>query len=504
MLSFQSRHAAAADGGLFDDHEPISITDSFKDSAVFHLDLTGRVINWSRGAERVFGFTGAGLRAREYPILLPDAANLSKSGLPLRTALAKGHYRITGWAKRSDGVRFWTETRIAPLMDQGQRATGFLAVVKDMTDHKRRIDHLRAALDMSRAVISDRPVEQALQLVARHARSLLHADGAHVTVPAAGSDRLVISVAEGWNAALLRGTNWPARGSMIARVMESGRPSIVDDASRALARPEPLARAARVGPILAVPLARRRRKIGTLVVYNRVGGPAFRPRDLEVLRRFASLTTLAVHHAKTQRSRHRTIGEERKRIARLLQGIAGQSLAPIRRRLHDAIACCQDPALRERLALCIDTIDGAVKDLRNCALGRRPRILSDHRLDEALLMLARDLELRAGLPTTVEMQVEAAERLTDNAGEVIQIVREALSNVARHAQAQHCRLRLKVDHGKTRLEIEDDGIGFDPRRVRGRREGLQNLRVRVARLGGRLRIETAPGAGTALRVAIPL
>jgi two-component system, NarL family, sensor histidine kinase DegS len=76
--------------------------------------------------------------------------------------------------------------------------------------------------------------------------------------------------------------------------------------------------------------------------------------------------------------------------------------------------------------------------------------------------------------------------------------------VARHARAQHCRLRLKIDHGKTRLEIEDDGIGFDPRRVRGRREGLQNLRVRVARLGGQLRIETAPGAGTALRVAIPL
>ena len=503
MLSFQGPRAAAADGGLCNDHEPISVTDSFKNSAVFHLDLTGRVINWSGGAERVFGLTSAGLSACEYPMLLPASAHLRQSGLPLRMALVKGHYRCAGWTKRPDGAHFWSEVLIAPLIDQGQRATGFLAEVRDMTDHKQRIDQLRAALEVSRAVMSDRPLEQALQLVARHARALLHADGAHVTVPAAGTERLVVSVAEGWNAELLRGTSWPARGSMSARVMESGRPSMVDDACGALARRDPLARTARVGPVVAVPLARRRRKIGTLVVYNRVGGPAFQPGDLEVLRRFASHAMLSVHHATTRHNHHRTIANERKRIARRLQSIAGQSLAPIVRRLQNVIACCPDPALRERIGLCVDTIDSAVGDLRNYALGRRPRILSEHRLDEALLMLARDLELRLGLPTTVEMQAEAAEQLMDNAGEVIQIVREALSNVGRHARAHHCRLRLKIDNGKTHLEIEDDGIGFDPRRIRGRREGLRNLSERVARIGGQLRIETAPGSGTALRVVIP-
>ena len=502
MLSFQGP-LAAADGGLSDNHEPIRVTDCFKNSAVFHLDLSGRVISWNCGAERVFGLTGAGLGACEYPMLLPAGVHLRQPGQALRRALITGHYRIAGWTKRQDGARFWAEVLIAPLIDQGQRATGFLAEVRDMTDHKQRLDQLRAALEVSRAVMSDRPLEQALQLVARHGRALLHADGAHVTLPAAGTERLVISVAEGWNAELLRGANWPARGSMIARVMESGRPSIVDDASRALARREPLARAARLGPILAVPLSRRRRKIGTLVVYNRVGGPAFQPADMEVLRKFASHTMLSMHHASTRRNQQRTIANERKRIARLLQSIAGESLAPIVRRLQNVMACCPDPALRERLMLCVDTIDSAVGDLRNYALGRRPRILSEHRLDEALLMLARDLELRVGLPTSVEMQAEAAERLTNNAGEVIQIVREALSNVGRHARAQHCRLRLKVDRGKTRLEIEDDGVGFDPRRIRGRREGLRNLSERVARIGGQLRIETAPGAGTTLRVAIP-
>lgn len=502
MLSFQSPHVASADDGLFGDDEPISVTDSFKDSAVFQLDLTGRVINWNAGAERVFGIT-AGFGARDYAVLLPLKASHDEPGLPLRRALAQGKFWIAGWTQCCDGTRFWAEVLITPLVDHSQRATGFLAMVRDMTHHKRRIDQLRAALDISRALMSNRSVKGALQMVARQARSLLDADGAQVTLPAVGSDRLVISVAEGWNSSLLRGSVWPARGSIIRRVMESGRPSIVDDASRARRRRDPLAGAAWLGPMLAVPLARRRRKIGTLVVYNRVGGPGFGPRDLELLRRFAGHATMAIHHAKTHGDEHWTIAKQRERQARILRSGAVQSLSLVVRGLRDATMGCVDAALRERLAGCVATIDSALDELRGSALGRRPRILSDHRLDEALLMLARDLELRTGLPTAVEIQARAAERLLEHAGDVIQIAREGLSNVSRHAQAHNCRLRLRLDRGKAHLEIEDDGIGFDPRKVRGRPEGLRNLRERVASIGGQIRIETAPGAGTALRVTIP-
>lgn len=503
MLTFDGQHTAAADAGLFDDHEPIRLIDSFEDSAVFHLDLTGRVVNWNRGAERLFGRTAAGFGSRDYTFLLRSVESGSvKPRQPLRTALAKGLFRITAWRTRTDGTCFWGEVLISPLIDETRRATGFLAVVRDRTDHKRRIARLRAALDISEAVMGDHPLERALQLVVRRARSLVHADGAHMTVPAAGSERAMISVAEGWNARLLQGANLPVSRSVMARVMESGRPCIVDDASLAPGRSKPLAGAARVGPILAVPLARRRRQIGTLVVYNRVGRPRFRRKDLELLRRFAGNAALAVQHAETRHDHRRTIVKERERLARVLQSGAVRSLSRVVRGLDDVTAWYQDPALRERLASCVAIIDSAVEDLRSCTFGLRPRILNDHRLDQALRLLARDLELRAGLPTMVEMQTEAAEQLTEHAGDVIQIVREALSNVSRHARAQHCRLRLRIDRGKTSLEIEDDGIGFDLQQVRGQRDGLRNLRERVARIGGQLRIETAPGAGTALRVAI--
>ena len=351
--------------------------------------------------------------------------------------------------------------------------------------------------------MSDHPLEQALQVVVRQARLLIKADGAHVTLPAPGTDRLVVSAAEGWNARLLQGANWPARHSMIAQVMESGRPTIVDDASLGPRGCQPPGGATRVGPILAVPLARRRLKIGALVVYNRLGRPAFRRKDMELLRCFAAHAAVAIQQARTQCDQRRAIAKERERLARVLQSGPVRSLSAVVQGLSDATTCCQDLDLRERLGGCIATVDGALDELRNCGVEFRPRILCGHRLDEALRLLAHDLELRAGLPTVVEMQAGAAERLTVHAGDVIQIVREALSNVSRHARARHCRLRVRLDRDKTRLDIEDDGVGFDLRRVRGQRDGLRNLRERVARMGGQLRIETAPGAGTALRVAIP-
>jgi len=504
MLAFQDRHPAPVDAGLFDDNESIRLLDSLQDSGVFHLDLTGRVISWNRGAERVFGPTAAGFRAREYTMLLraSDASNRSP-GHPLRTALARGQYRIADWRTRTDGTCFWAEIMISPLVDHSQHATGFLAVVKDTTGHRRRIDRMRAALDILQAVMGDHRLEQALQVVVRQARSLLNADGAHVALPAPGTGKLVIAVAAGWNARLLRGANWPARHSVIARVMESGRPTIVDETTQGERSCQLSASTLHFGPMAAVPLARRRWKIGTLVVYNRTGGPAFRRQDMELLRCFAGHAALAMQHGRSRDERCRSVAKERERLARILQGDPVGSLWSVMRGLSEASDCCQDLDTREQLVGCIATIEGALDELRNPAVGFRPHILSHHRLDEALRLLARDLELRAGLKTVVEMQAGAAERLSARAGDVIQIVREALSNVSRHARAQHCRLRLRLDRDKTRLEIEDDGVGFDPRLVGGQREGLRNLRERVANMGGRLRIETAPGAGTVLRIAFP-
>lgn len=497
MLTVESRSVAAADHGPPFDSQAIRLVDSFEDGAVFHLDLTGRVIGWNGGAERVFGI-GGGPGPRDCSFLLRTTeSGGGEPGPPLRAALSKGQFRVAGWRARADGTWFRAHVVISPLLDDAGRASGFLAVVRDVTDRRRRLGRLHAALDISRAVMGEHPLARAVELVARRAQSLLHADGAHVTLSALGSRRPAISAAEGWNSRLLQAARWPARRSMAASAEEPARAGPIGDESPA--RPG----AGRMGPMLAVPMARRGRRVGTLVVYNRVGGPAFRRKDLALLRRFASHAALAIEHADRHRGQRRIVARERARLARVVEDGPVRSLSQIRRCLGDAIRGCQDRVLRERLTSCAVTIECAIADIRSCVFGRGPRILADHRLDEALRLLAHDLDVRTGLTTTVEMQPDAAERLTEHAGEVIQLVREALSNVSRHARAQHCRLSLRAAESGTQLEIEDDGRGFDPCRVPDRRDGLRNLRERVVRMGGQLRIETGPGVGTAVRIAIP-
>jgi signal transduction histidine kinase len=94
--------------------------------------------------------------------------------------------------------------------------------------------------------------------------------------------------------------------------------------------------------------------------------------------------------------------------------------------------------------------------------------------------------------------------LAGHAADVVQVAREALSNVGRHAGATTCRLSLRLDGAEAVLEVEDDGRGFVPDERRDTGWGLRNLAERAARLGGSLEISSVPGEGTSVRLHVPL
>jgi PAS domain S-box-containing protein len=505
MLTVESRETATATADRDMGRGPARFADRLEDAAVLSLDLDGHVTRWNSGAERTFGPVPAGISVRDRSFLF-TAAEVA-AGRPrraLQTALAKGHCQIAGWRGRANGPRFWAEIMISALRDDSQRVVGFLALVHDMTERKRRVDRLRAALDISQAILGGIPPEQVLQLIVRRARALLQSDGAQVTMRTPGSDELLISVAEGWNARVLMGTNLRPSRSLIGLTGESGRSHAVEDVARVPGDSRSARGPMRLGPTLAVPLAGKSRRFGTLAVYNRVGGPPFRPQDLGDLRLLASHAVLAMHHAAGRRDWRQLVVEEQARIWHVFQNGAIQSLDQVARGLAVATGHCRDHALREQLSSCVATVEGVIQDVRNHVLGLPPGILDGRRLDDALILLARDLEMRTGLATIVEMEAEAAERLAAQAGDVVQLVREALSNVGRHAHARRCRLNLHVDHGRACLEIEDDGVGFAASQLPAPGHGLSSLRERVTRLGGQLQIDSAPQAGTTLRIAIPV
>jgi signal transduction histidine kinase len=120
-----------------------------------------------------------------------------------------------------------------------------------------------------------------------------------------------------------------------------------------------------------------------------------------------------------------------------------------------------DEELRGRLQHAVEELDRVIRDLRNYIFGLRPGILADRQLDQALQGLVEEFGQRTGVLAIAEVDPAVAAELTGRAADVVQLAREALSNVSRHAEAATCRVSLYRDNGGAILEVDDDGRGFD-------------------------------------------
>lgn len=376
---------------------------------------------------------------------------------------------------------------------------------------------LKAALEIAQAILAGNDADATWRLIARRARRLAQADVAIVRTPAPDGRTLVLRGVDRRRASFAQPgmlvRQEPVLGSVCGAVLETGRARIVDlaHARPGLGNgvhpvdPDDVVGRIPIGPAVVVPLGAKGGAIGVLTVVSASEHPPFRQRDVDLLRLFAGQAALAIQQAEIRRERQRlSVIHERERLARELHDDAVQSLYGITLDLASAAARTEDPILRERMASLVWNVDNVIQDLRNHIYGLRPSVLAGRRLDEALRQLARDFERQSGAAAVVEVEADAAERLRDQASDVVQIVREALSNVGRHAQARHCRLYLGLHEGEALLVVEDDGVGFDPRQIEAGGQGLRNFEERVSQLGGCLEIESSPNVGTALRIAIPL
>jgi signal transduction histidine kinase len=161
------------------------------------------------------------------------------------------------------------------------------------------------------------------------------------------------------------------------------------------------------------------------------------------------------------------------------------------------------PEQAARIEGAVGELDKVIRDLRNYIFGLRPGILADRQLDLALRSLGEEVQARSGFRIAVEIDRDLAATLSSQSHEIVQLTREALSNVVRHANAENAAVRLVRTGRSALLSIEDDGSGFDAKRD-SRGSGLGNMRERAASLGGKLRITTKRGHGTSLRITFPL
>ena len=194
--------------------------------------------------------------------------------------------------------------------------------------------------------------------------------------------------------------------------------------------------------------------------------------------------------------------EERRRLSRDLHDGIGQTLTALTLALDAASSSApgqrprQDHIVRAR-----SLATSALEEVRSVAERVRPPRLESRGLGSAL----HEMALACGVPVALEIDPVVANELAPaHVLEVYRIAQEALGNGVRHAHATEITVRIRrAPHG-LRLEIRDDGIGFDPRRVDPRSLGLTGMRERAALLGGQLRISTRPGSGTRVVLLVPV
>jgi len=201
--------------------------------------------------------------------------------------------------------------------------------------------------------------------------------------------------------------------------------------------------------------------------------------------------------------------EERRHLARELHDEIGQSLTAIGITLQ-AVKRSGGAAELPQLEECIGMVDHAIQQVRHLSLDLRPAMLDDLGLVSALRWYLDHQAQRVGYAARLASDKKDDVRIAP-AIEIaaFRVAQEALTNVARHARAQRVNVRLRVRGGALRLVVRDDGSGFDPEAIHQRGDsgaglGLLGMRERAALLGGRVKIRSAPGRGTEVRLTIPL
>ncbi len=201
--------------------------------------------------------------------------------------------------------------------------------------------------------------------------------------------------------------------------------------------------------------------------------------------------------------------DERKRIARELHDETGAMLAAVALRLDRAAASDSVAEMRaglaEAKALAARTTDG----VHRLIFALRPSVLDDLGLVAAIRWYAqRALEPR-GIAVRCELEAPEERLPPELETALFRAVQEALTNVARHAEAEDVLIQLSVHEGILEVEIEDDGRGFSPDEVSsaapsGRGLGLMGIRERLELVGGGATIESSPGRGTRVVLRAPL
>ncbi|WP_027140593.1 GAF domain-containing sensor histidine kinase [Pseudofrankia saprophytica] len=361
---------------------------------------------------------------------------------------------------------------------------------------QRRHQWMRASAEVTHELMTE-PAEP-IDLVVERARATAHADYAAMITRGDDPAAAVVEVAAGADTA---GNAVPLDGSLTGRVLAEQHPVLTDDAA---ADACDLERGPDIGCLIALPLRASTDADRRVLLLGRAHGrQVFTAPDLDMASSFAGHVAVALELARSKSERERLVVlADRGRIARDLHDHVIQRMFAVALGIQD-VAQYEKTANADRLNGFVEDIDATIKDIRRSIFELRGTAqLGRGNLRSAVEKIAADAKAGLGFAPTVTCAGPLDTVVDDTlAAHLLAVVREAVSNAARHAHATALRVSVRLENDEIVIDAEDDGVGIGDA---VRSSGLTNLRERADSLGGTFRLTVPTGGGTHLRWTAPI
>lgn len=485
---------------------------------------------WSRDLLGVLGYTGEatrpwGARLRQALVHPDDALRLAEFSQRISQSRVGQIHEIEYRLRHRNGSWRWffaQETLIS--RSSSGSAARVLGVLQDITQRKeleealtRKVNTLQMLAEIERAMGSTLALDERLIILLQKTMEQVPCDMCLVLL--AGEDGEMHPLAQrGYSEDDLQdfGTLRVGEGAA-GWVMTHGQPLAINDVQQD-SRWTPTKVA--ISSWLGAPLTIKGRVIGVLDVATR-SQRQFSPEETEFLALLAGRAAQQIETAqlfeqvRAGREQLKGLSQrlveaqelERKRLAQELHDQAGQNLTALSLSLN--ILKSQLPnddraRLGSRLDDAMKLVEETVMRLRLVMAELRPPALDDYGLGAALHWFADQFSQRTGIPVNVEdAEMPRLPSMVELG--LFRIAQEALNNIAKHANPSQAKIRLTEEGGSIRLEIMDDGIGFNPATTRPRKDGgwgLPSMREQAEAFGGSLTVLSAPGKGARVAVSV--
>jgi two-component system nitrate/nitrite sensor histidine kinase NarX len=384
-----------------------------------------------------------------------------------------------------------------------------VAAARDQLETRvtQRTRELAAAFEFSQEIVVQSEVEHLLCSVVDRARALAQAQAATLHLLDEDEKALVFVASSEEGAAVA--LDQPAECDLACRAVEAGRVLVTQPACAAcrfvLAHPP--------GICAIVPLRVGETTLGALCVVRGENNP-FEPDTTRALTLLANSAATAIANARLVEAGRRRAEEaaalaERERLRAELHDDLAQTLGFLNLetdRVREAVAAGRGNEAGREMERIKAAIHTAYEQVRAALTGLGEPAPAAGDLSQKLSACLDEFRRASGMSAELVGADPAGLMLSAAAQrQVVRMVREALTNVRRHAQAERVWVRVEQGHSEVCFTVEDDGGGFNPSDVRGEHHlGLTIMRIRAERSGGQVTVDSAPGAGTRVIIRFPL